>query len=86
MATRMTAVYTCKECGIEVTVNSSGFKSVEPIFCCGLPLYKTNKPSVKAAPIKKHKASPEKKADKKEPRKTSKKTARKPLKSKEVSR
>jgi hypothetical protein len=43
MATKMTVIYECKQCGTEVTVNSAGLTSIDPIYCCGLPLYKTKR-------------------------------------------
>lgn len=72
MATKMTVVYECKECGTEVTVNSAGLKSVDPIYCCGLPLFKTRKTAAGNAAITK--------TDK--TRSTAKKTANKPTKKK----
>ena len=43
METKVTVVYECKKCGTEVTVNTDGLKSVDPIYCCGNPLFKRKK-------------------------------------------
>lgn len=56
MKTKMTAIYECKQCGTEVTVNSTGMTSIDPIYCCGLPLYRTEKVTGNTEKGKIHKA------------------------------
>jgi len=45
METKVTVVYECKKCGTEVTVNTDGLKSVDPIYCCGNPYSKERRRS-----------------------------------------
>lgn len=77
MATKMTVVYECKECGTEVTVNSAGLNSVDPIYCCGLPLFKKVKAAVNAA--KTNKTRSKEKSDNKEARNTANKLSKKKM-------
>jgi len=53
METKVTVVYECKKCGTEVTVNTDGLKSVDPIYCCGNPLFKRKKAAAKTTRKKK---------------------------------
>lgn len=85
MKTKMTVVYECKKCGTEITVNSAGLKSVDPIYCCGLPLTERKKVVAKAAITRKQTARSEKKAVKTEVPRILKKVAVKRSKNKEVS-
>jgi len=86
MKSKMTVVYECKKCGTEITVNSSGLKSVDPIYCCGLPVKERKKATAKAAITKRQMVLSGKKSVNKETRITSKKAAVKPSRKKEVSR
>jgi|WetSurSiteA1Bulk_404760.scaffolds.fasta_scaffold322189_1 hypothetical protein len=85
MKTKMTLVYECKQCGTEITVNSAGLKSVDPIYCCGLPLKERKKATAKAAITKKQMARSEKKSVKNEVLRISRIGAVKRSKNKEVS-
>jgi len=82
MATKMTVVYECTECGTEITINSDGKKSVDPIYCCGYPLFKKAKAPVDAATKKSTKSLSKKTSGIGKTRMTLKKAASRPAKKK----